>query len=145
ARRVALNANEHHITGRRQGARSRQMLQRDPVPTRRAAAIISVAPSNAEPPRDRKAPDFFPIMFACDRISHRLPQHLSTAAALMTFRRIAAQAKTRARDACKRAGNGLSGGRPWYGVQGYSSVGRAAVSKTAGHRFEPCCPCHHVA
>ena len=26
--------------------------------------------------------------------------------------------------------------------KGYSSVGRAAVSKTAGRRFEPCCPCH---
>jgi len=27
-------------------------------------------------------------------------------------------------------------------VYGHSSVGRAAVSKTAGRRFEPCCPCH---
>ncbi len=26
-------------------------------------------------------------------------------------------------------------------LQGYSSVGRAAVSKTAGRGFEPCCPC----
>src|SRR2546423_11289057 len=26
--------------------------------------------------------------------------------------------------------------------QGYSSVGRAAVSKTAGRGFESCCPCH---
>ncbi len=29
-----------------------------------------------------------------------------------------------------------------FGTQGYSSVGRAAVSKTAGRRFEPYCPCH---
>ena len=38
---------------------------------------------------------------------------------------------------------GLSGQRG--GVQsakGYSSVGRAAVSKTAGRKFEPYCPCH---
>ena len=37
---------------------------------------------------------------------------------------------------------GLSGQRG--GVQsakGYSSVGRAAVSKTAGRKFEPYCPC----
>ncbi len=27
-------------------------------------------------------------------------------------------------------------------VQGYSSVGRAAVSKTVGRGFESCCPCH---
>ncbi len=26
-------------------------------------------------------------------------------------------------------------------LKGYSSVGRAAVSKTAGRGFEPCCPC----
>ena len=29
-----------------------------------------------------------------------------------------------------------------HGGYGHSSVGRAAVSKTAGRRFEPCCPCH---
>ena len=27
-------------------------------------------------------------------------------------------------------------------LKGYSSVGRAAVSKTAGRGFEPLCPCH---
>ena len=27
-------------------------------------------------------------------------------------------------------------------MKGYSSVGRAAVSKTAGRKFEPYCPCH---
>src|ERR1044072_9764615 len=26
-------------------------------------------------------------------------------------------------------------------AQGYSSVGRATVSKTVGRGFEPCCPC----
>ena len=39
-----------------------------------------------------------------------------------------------------------SGGPPFdvntRRMKGYSSVGRAAVSKTAGRRFEPCCPCH---
>ena len=29
-------------------------------------------------------------------------------------------------------------------MQGYSSVGRAAVSKTAGRGFEPFCPCQVV-
>lgn len=35
--------------------------------------------------------------------------------------------------------------RPWAGsvsAKGYSSVGRAAVSKTAGREFESLCPCH---
>ena len=27
-------------------------------------------------------------------------------------------------------------------LKGYSSVGRATVSKTVGRGFEPCCPCH---
>ena len=28
------------------------------------------------------------------------------------------------------------------GMKGYSSVGRASVSKTEGRGFESCCPCH---
>ncbi|EGL61882.1 hypothetical protein AGRO_5407 [Agrobacterium sp. ATCC 31749] len=32
--------------------------------------------------------------------------------------------------------------RPVPVFKGYSSVGRAAVSKTAGRKFEPYCPCH---
>ena len=31
-----------------------------------------------------------------------------------------------------------------WGSQGYSSVGRAAVSKTVGRGFESCCPCHFL-
>jgi hypothetical protein len=31
-------------------------------------------------------------------------------------------------------------GSGWQ-AKGYSSVGRAAVSKTAGRKFEPYCPC----
>lgn len=30
------------------------------------------------------------------------------------------------------------------GLEGYSSVGRAAVSKTVGRGFEPCCPCQKL-
>ncbi len=34
--------------------------------------------------------------------------------------------------------------RVLFGLKGYSSVGRAAVSKTAGRKFEPYCPCHFL-
>ena len=31
-----------------------------------------------------------------------------------------------------------------HNTQGYSSAGRATVSKTVGRGFEPFCPCHHL-